>query len=286
MLIRRLKNYALLMRLDKPIGILLLLWPTLWALWIASVGVPPLRYLGVFVLGAILTRSAGCIINDIADRNFDGHVQRTRQRPLAAGHVSLHEALLLFIVLCLLAGSLLFFLNLLAVKVAIAALLCTVIYPFTKRYTHFPQIMLGITFYLGVPMAFAAVGKQISALAWLLYATAIIWAICYDTMYAMVDREDDIQIGLKSTAILFARADRLIIAVLQVVFLSLLLSIGCLLHLSSYYFIAVGVAALLSAYQQYLLKDREPHACFKAFLNNNWLGLVIFIGIVLALRKL
>lgn len=280
-LTNRLYQYVLLMRLHRPIGIYLLLWPTLWAVWIASAGQPNWLITIVFILGVILMRSAGCVINDYADRNIDTHVQRTKQRPIASGDVSTKEALILFIILCLIAFGLVLLLNPLTIQLSFVALLLAAIYPFMKRYTHLPQVFLGAAFGWAIPMAFAAELNTIPMIAWWLFITNVLWVIVYDTMYAMVDREDDLKIGVKSTAILFGQADKLIIASLQIVVLSLLVGLGLKLAFNWAYYLGLTAATLLAFYQQWLIKDREPSLCFKAFLNNHWFGLVIFIGIVL-----
>ncbi|MFN2308277.1 MAG: 4-hydroxybenzoate octaprenyltransferase [Gammaproteobacteria bacterium] len=277
----RLREYLRLMRLDKPIGILLLLWPTLWALWIAAGGLPELPILGVFVLGVVLMRSAGCVINDYADRRFDAHVARTRERPLAAGRVSPRAALGLFAALCLGAFALVLTLNRLTVALAFGALLLAVVYPFAKRYTHLPQLVLGAAFGWAIPMAFAAVQGEVPRLAWLLFTVNILWSTAYDTFYAMVDREDDLKIGVKSTAILFGDADRLVIGALQLLTLGGLLLVGGLAGLGLYYYLGLLVAAGLALYQQYLARGRDPAGCFAAFLNNNAFGAAVFAGIFL-----
>jgi len=257
----RLRDFASLMRLDKPIGIFLLLWPTLWALLIASNGQPDLKIVLIFVAGVILMRSAGCVINDYADRDFDRHVSRTQNRPLATGRVSTGEAKLLFAVLCLLAFVLVLQLNLLTIGLSVIGALLAAIYPFMKRVTHLPQVFLGIAFGWSVPMA-------------------LLWATAYDTMYAMVDREDDRVLGLKSTALLFGESDRQIIGIIQVMLLVCLLMIGHQAELGMIYYLSVLLAAGLLAWQQYLIRFREREACFQAFLNNNWFGAVIFLGIL------
>jgi len=276
----RLRQYALLMRLHKPIGIFLLLWPTLWALWIAGEGRPDPLVLVVFVLGTALMRSAGCVINDYADRDFDRHVARTRERPITAGRVGSREALLLFVVLALAAFALVLLLNWLTVMLSFAAAALAAIYPFTKRYTHLPQVVLGVAFAWAVPMAFAAQTGEVGRLAWLLFLAPVLWAVAYDTMYAMVDREDDLKIGIKSTAILFGDLDRLIIGLIQFTLLLDLWLVGRQAELGLFYLLGLAVAAGLSVYQQWLIRRREPQACFRAFLNNNWLGLAVFLGIV------
>jgi 4-hydroxybenzoate polyprenyltransferase len=277
----RVYQYFLLMRLDRPIGIFLLLWPALWALCIAGEGKPDLHVVLVFLLGVFLMRSAGCVINDYADRDYDPHVRRTRNRPLAAGHVSPGEALTLFSVLCLIAFILVLTLNALTVMLSFAGALLAAIYPFMKRYTYLPQIFLGIAFGWAVPMAFAAQTGTIPHVAWLLFIATVLWATAYDTMYAMVDRPDDLRIGVKSTAILFGDADRVIIAMIQLMVFAVLFIIGKQLAMGVYYYLALVIAAILAVYQQYLIKERDASRCFKAFLNNNWFGAVIFVGIVL-----
>jgi 4-hydroxybenzoate polyprenyltransferase len=277
----RLRDYIELMRLNKPIGTLLLLWPTLWALWIAGEGRPDSYVLVIFVLGVVLMRSAGCVINDYADRNFDRHVSRTRDRPLTAGRVSPRMALTLFTVLCLLAFGLVLLLNRLTVLLSFGGVALAVIYPFMKRVTHLPQVFLGAAFGWAVPMAFAAQTGSLPPIAWLIFTTTVLWATAYDTLYAMVDRQDDLALGLKSTAILFGDSDRTIIGLLQLMVLVCLVMIGHQAGLGLIYAAAVALAALLVVYQQYLIRYRERDACFQAFLNNNWFGMVVFLGIVL-----
>ena len=277
----RLRDYALLVRLDRPIGILLLLWPTLWALWIAGAGRPDTRVLLIFVIGVVLMRSAGCAINDYADRNIDGQVERTKGRPLAIGLITPKEALGVFTVLCLLAFCLVMFLNTTTILMSFVAVALAAIYPFMKRYTHLPQLVLGAAFGWAVPMAFTALTGTVSPIAWLLFTATVIWALIYDTQYAMVDRDDDIRIGVKSTAILFGDMDRVIIGVLQVTLLGILLLVGLNAELGTYYYLGLGVAVVLSAYQQYLIRDRDAKGCFAAFLNNNYFGMVVFAGLVL-----
>ncbi len=282
---RRLYQYALLMRLNRPIGILLLLWPTLWALWIAGDGKPDVLVTLVFVAGVVLMRSAGCVINDYADRNIDPHVQRTAERPLAAGRVSPREALILFALLGLVAFGLVLLLNRLTIVLSVVAVLLAVSYPFAKRYTHLAQVHLGAAFGWAVPMAFAAQTNSLPAVAWLLFFITVLWATVYDTMYAMVDRADDLRIGVKSTAVLFAAKDKMIIGLLQIVLLLLLVVVGRQLCLNVYYYLALAAAFGLALFQQYLIKDRVTAQCFRAFLNNNWFGAVIFIGILAGLPK-
>ncbi|MCU7875245.1 MAG: 4-hydroxybenzoate octaprenyltransferase [Candidatus Thiodiazotropha sp. (ex Lucinoma borealis)] len=269
------------MRLHRPIGILLLLWPTLWALWIAGDGLPPWGIVLVFIAGVAIMRSAGCAINDYADREFDGHVARTQTRPIAAGLVSPSEAVVVFLVLTLLAACLLIFLNWPTRIMSLVALLLAAIYPFMKRFTHLPQIMLGAAFGWAVPMAFMALNESIPLVAWLMFISAVIWALIYDTQYAMVDREDDLKIGVKSSAILFGRYDNLIVGLLQVFMIGLLLIVGALSARGGLYYMGVMLGAVLFAYQQWLSRERESQACFEAFLNNNIFGMVIFISLML-----
>jgi len=269
------------MRLDRPIGILLLLWPTLWGLWLAADGMPSISILIIFILGVVLTRSAGCVVNDLADRKFDGHVERTRNRPLVTGDVSVRGGIVLFIILCLIAFSLTFFLNTLTIGLAILGALLFAIYPFLKRYTYLPQLFFGFTFAWPIPMAFAAVRGHVPLAIWPLCLAAYLWPIAYDTIYAMVDRKDDLRIGVKSTAILFGSADRLIISALQIMVLAFLVIAGQHFTLGTWYHLALLIAAGLFLYQQYLIKDREPGQCFKAFVNNHWLGMGLFLGILL-----
>ena len=273
--------FALLTRFDKPIGTFLLLWPTLWALWIAGTGKPDIYVSVVFVLGVILMRAAGCIINDYADRNIDGQVARTQHRPLATGKVSEKEALSVFTGLCLMAFCLVLTLNWLTIGLSFVGVVLAILYPFMKRHTYMPQAFLGLAFGWSVPMAFAAQTDSLPDVTWLLLTATVLWATAYDTMYAMVDREDDLQIGVKSTAILFGEADKLIIGAIQATFILTMMIIGGKLELGMFYYIGLSIATALLAYQQYLIRDREPDQCFKAFLNNNWVGLAIFTGITL-----
>jgi 4-hydroxybenzoate polyprenyltransferase len=273
------KQYYLLMRMDKPIGTLLLLWPSLWSLWIAAKGIPDPLILLVFCLGVFIMRSAGCVINDFADRKVDNQVQRTQHRPLTSGKVTSQEALSLFFYLILIALVLVLLLNLLTILLSLVALVLAVIYPFMKRFTHYPQVVLGMAFSWSIPMAFAAITEQIDPIAWWLYILTITWIIAYDTMYAMVDREDDLKVGIKSTAIIFARADKLIILSLQLITLIGLSIVGSQLAMGLFYYLGLIAASGFALYQQWLIKDREPAKCFQAFLNNNWFGMSIFIGI-------
>lgn len=282
--LERLRRYALLARLHRPIGILLLLWPTLWALWIAGEGRPPWRVVLVFMLGVALMRSAGCAINDFADRNFDGHVARTNQRPIPLGLVKPAEALGVFAVLSLLAFGLVLSLNQKTILMSVAGLALAMVYPFTKRYTQLPQAVLGLAFGWAVPMAFMATLEALPLTAWLMFVATLIWAMVYDTEYAMVDREDDIKIGVKSTAILFGRFDRLAVGLFQLSFLGLMLAVGWLAERGVSYYLSLGLAALMFLRQQYLIRHREPSACFRAFLDNNPVGMLIFIGLLLDYR--
>lgn len=273
--------YARLVRLDKPIGILLLLWPTLIALWIAAEGWPEPLVLFVFVMGVILMRSAGCAINDYADRHIDSKVARTRQRPLAAGQISEKETLLIFSILSLSAFGLVLLMNELTVWMSLGGIALAASYPFMKRYHYLPQVHLGAAFGWAAPMAYTAQANEITAITWLIFLATILWATAYDTMYAMVDYDDDIRIGVKSTAILFGNQDRLIIGVIQVLLILNLLLIGHRAELSGFYYLGVAAASVFAIYQQYLIKDRKPELCFKAFLNNNWFGLALFVGVFL-----
>jgi len=277
----KIQAFLQLIRFDKPIGTLLLLWPTLWALWIAAGGVPDYGVLLIFVVGTFLTRSAGCIINDLADRHMDGAVARTLARPLVTGAVTEKDAIRLFTVLMLLAFCLVLFTNRLTVFLSVGAVILASAYPFMKRYTHLPQIVLGAAFSWGIPMAFAAQLGQLPPALWLLYLGNLLWTVAYDTKYAMVDREDDIKIGIKSSAILFGQHDRLVVGVLQLLSLLCLYLTGQAFGLGFYYHASLLVAASLFAYHHYLIRNRQPEACFKAFLHNNWVGMAIFAGIAL-----
>jgi 4-hydroxybenzoate polyprenyltransferase len=273
--------YTQLTRLDKPIGILLLLWPTLIALWIAAKGWPDPLVLFVFVTGVILMRSAGCAINDYADRDIDNKVKRTRQRPLTSGKITGKEALLVFAVLSLTAFGLVLLMNELTIWMSLGGVLLAASYPFMKRYHYLPQVHLGAAFGWAAPMAYTAQANELNATAWLIFLATILWATAYDTMYAMVDYDDDIKIGVKSTAILFGNQDRLIIGIIQLLLILNLILIGHRAQLSGFYYLGVSAAAVFAAYQQYLIKDREREPCFQAFLNNNWFGMVLFIGVFL-----
>ena len=271
--------YAQLIRLDKPVGILLLLWPTLIALWLAAKGWPDPFVLFVFVMGVILMRSAGCAINDYADREIDKKVKRTNQRPLAAGKVTETEALIVFASLSLMAFILVLFMNQLTIWLSLVGIILAVSYPFMKRYHYLPQVHLGAAFGWSVPMAYAAQANEVTAVAWLIFIATVLWATIYDTMYAMVDYDDDIKIGVKSTAILFGNQDKLIIGALQVLLILNLLLIGQRAELGLFYYIGVGIASLLAIYQQLLIHDRDRELCFRAFLNNNWFGFALFAGV-------
>jgi 4-hydroxybenzoate polyprenyltransferase len=277
----QLKQYALLIRLNKPIGILLLLWPTLIALWLAAEGWPDINVLLVFVVGVFLMRSAGCAINDFADREIDSKVKRTKDRPLASGTMSAAEALIIFASLSIMAFMLVLLMNGLTITMSFIGLLLAASYPFMKRYHYLPQIHLGAAFGWAVPMAFAAQANELAPVAWLLFFATVLWATAYDTMYAMVDREDDILIGAKSTAILFEDADTLIIGIIQAILIICLVMIGVKAELGGLYFLSVAIATGFAAWQQFLIKDREPSKCFEAFLNNNWFGLILFAGVFL-----
>ena len=273
--------YLQLARIDKPIGTLLLLWPTLWALWLAAGGLPNLWVLTVFVVGVFLMRSAGCVINDYADRNFDGHVKRTSGRPLPTGKVDPREALALFFVLSLISFGLVLTLNPLTIAMSFVGLLLAVGYPFMKRFIPIPQLVLGMAFSWSIPMAYAAQANALPAVAWLVFVANLLWTVAYDTQYAMVDRDDDLKLGLKSSAILFGRHDKRIIGVLQLATLLILLLVGQLMALGSSYYWGLLGAAVLFVYQQRLIRERQREACFQAFLNNNYVGALVFAGLVL-----
>jgi len=273
--------YLALIRFDRPIGTYLLLWPTLWALWIAAEGTPDFKLLVIFSLGTFLMRSAGCAINDYADRHIDGQVKRTSNRPIVTGKISPRSALLFAAVLCILAFLLVLFTNQKTVLLSFAAAALAACYPFMKRYTHLPQIVLGAAFAWSIPMAFAAQQNAMPALLWLIYLAVLLWTTAYDTFYAMVDRDDDIIIGVKSTAILFGKQDRLITALLQLMMIVVMIMVGFQFSLGNWYFAGLAGAAVLFAYQQYLIRYRDRDDCLKAFLNNQWVGAIIFAGIFL-----
>jgi 4-hydroxybenzoate polyprenyltransferase len=272
--------YLQLMRLDKPIGSLLLLWPTLWAIWLT--GHPSTYITIIFVLGVFVMRSAGCVVNDYADRHFDAHVERTKNRPLARGALTEKNALWTLLVLLLIALCLLLNLNKLSWLIACFALLTALIYPFMKRYTHLPQVTLGIAFSWSIPMVYAATIEQFPLTCWILFLTNICWTIAYDTQYAMVDRNDDIKIGIKSTAILFGNYDKLIIGLLQIISVIGLLFIGLINQLSLMFYMALLLVIGLFIYQQWLIKNRDRNKCFSAFMNNNYVGFIIFLGLLFA----
>jgi 4-hydroxybenzoate polyprenyltransferase len=278
---QKLKQYGLLVRIDKPIGTLLLLWPTLISLWLAAGGWPDTKVLLVFVAGVFLMRSAGCAINDYADREIDSYVQRTKNRPLTSGKISEKEALAVFAALSLMAFLLVLLMNKLTIVLAFIGLVLVVSYPFMKRHHYLPQVHLGAAFGWAVPMAYTAQANELTPVTWLLFMSTVLWATAYDTMYAMVDREDDLKIGMKSTAILFDTADKLIIGIIQVLLIFCLIMIGNKAELGGFYFTGVFLATGFAVWQQYLIRKREPALCFQAFLNNNWFGLVLFVGVFL-----
>ena len=279
--IKQFQNYVELMRLDKPIGIWLLLWPTLWALWLAGEGNPDPGIFAVFMFGVVIMRSAGCVLNDLADRNIDPYVERTRMRPIASGAVAPLEALTLFVALALIAVGLAAMLNRPAQVLAVIGAGLTIVYPFIKRIISIPQFVLGAAFGWAVPMAFAAQTGETAQLAWLMFGTALIWAVIYDTFYAMVDRDDDLKVGTKSTAILFGDADLFVIGGLQLLMLVALVFIGDMAELGFWYYGSIVLAAMLMAWHQWLARDRQAAGCFRAFLHNQYIGMIIFIGIVL-----
>lgn len=279
--LHRLPDFIQLMRLDRPIGIYLLMWPTLWAVWIASDGQPSYKHLFIFISGVILTRSGGCIINDYADRDFDGKVKRTQFRPLATGRISSKEALTLGAVIALLSFVLVLFTNLTTILWSVGALAIACTYPFMKRYTHLPQVVLGAAFAWSVPMAFAAIREELPRETWMLYAATVFWTVAYDTYYAMVDRDDDVKIGVKSTAILFGRYDLTIIKMLQALTLVTLTLIGLDLKFSGWYYAGLIIAAALFGWEAWQARTRDRDACFRAFLHNHWVGAAIFAGLFL-----
>lgn len=270
-----------LIRFDKPIGVLLLLWPTVTALWIAAEGLPDLRLLVIFVLGTFLMRSAGCCVNDFADHRFDGQVARTKNRPLVSGQLTRQDALLCFLVLTACGFILVLFTNQQTILLSLGAVAVAFIYPFMKRYTNLPQVVLGVAYSWGILMAFTAQTGALPPVAYLLFVANVLWTVAYDTEYAMVDREDDLKLGIKSTAILFGNADRTMILILQILFVTCLLMAARQLQLGLFFVTGLTVAIGLMLYQQFLMRDREPQECFKAFLNNNWVGVAIFAGVVL-----
>ena len=273
--------YIKLMRLDKPVGILLLLWPTLWALWLSSDGIPSIKILFIFMLGVVIMRSAGCVINDFADRDIDGYVRRTNSRPIPNGEISPREAIFIFLFLSMLAFSLVAFTNTLTLKLSFIGVFLAAIYPFMKRYTNLPQIFLGAAFAWSIPMSFAAVTNKIDDGLWFLYLAVVIWAVTYDTFYAMADRADDLKIGIKSTAILFGEMDLRITACLQLLVLILLTMTGEYFQRGIWFFMSLVCVIALFIYQQYIIRNREAANCLSAFVNNNYVGLIIFIGLAL-----
>lgn len=274
--------YWQLMRMDKPIGTLLLLWPTLWALIIAGQGRPDPMVLIVFVLGVIFMRAAGCVINDFADRRVDGHVKRTQQRPLPSGRVSAKEAVGLFLILAVASFLLVLTMNPLTIQLSFVGLFLAFIYPFMKRYTHLPQLFLGLAFSWSIPMAWAAQANTLPMMAWFIFVINALWTIAYDTQYAMVDRDDDLKIGIKSTAILFGRRDKTIIGALQLTTLAMLIYVGVYYALGASYYWSLLVVGALFVFQQHLIRHRERDLCFRAFLNNNYVGLSVAIGLAIA----
>ncbi|MDP0590226.1 MAG: 4-hydroxybenzoate octaprenyltransferase [Candidatus Endonucleobacter bathymodioli] len=277
----RIKDFVSLARLNRPIGIYLLFWPTMWALWLAAGGMPKTHNFIVFSLGVILMRSAGCVINDYADRHFDGHVKRTADRPLPCGRISEKEALSFFVVLFTLAFILVLTTNLLTIGLAFAGLFLASFYPFAKRYTYLPQVVLGLAYSLSIPMAFAAENNQIITNVWLLFIANLLWTVAYDTQYAMVDREDDLKTGIKSTAILFGNLDNFMISLLQFSAVFSLAIMGVKMELGIIFYLSLLCASGLFITQQLMTNNREPDACFKAFLSNHWVGVIIFIGILM-----
>jgi 4-hydroxybenzoate polyprenyltransferase len=280
-LLQQLSNYGRLMRIDRPIGIWLLLWPTLWGLWISAQGNPDPWVFTVFVLGVLIMRSAGCVINDFADRKLDRQVRRTRERPLATGSVAPAEAIVLFVALTMIALGLVLTLDKLTQMLAIAAAALTIVYPFCKRFFAAPQLILGAAFAWGIPMAFAAQTGAVPRLAWLMWLVVLVWAVIYDTMYAMADRADDLRTGIRSTAILFGQADVFIIVILQLIMLLALLLVGEVAGLGMWYRLALLISALFMLYQYTLIRQRQPDLCIRAFLNNRHIGATIFAGIAL-----
>lgn len=278
--------YSRLMRIDKPIGSLLLLWPTFWALWLSGMQIPPLNVLVVFVLGVFFMRAAGCVVNDFADRKIDGHVKRTQSRPLPSGAVTSKEARLLFTGLVLISFCLVLTMNAMTIWLSFGGLALAWVYPFMKRYTHLPQVVLGAAFGWAIPMGWAAVSESVPLVCWLLFAANICWTVAYDTLYAMVDRDDDLKIGVKSTAILFGRFDKLIVGLLQLATLALMALTGWLLQLGGAFYWSLLLGGALFVHQQKLISTRDRDLCFQAFLNNNYVGLALFIGIALSTSPL
>lgn len=276
------RAYWQLMRMDKPIGTLLLLWPTFWALILAAEGMPDLKVLVVFILGVIFMRAAGCVINDFADRKVDGHVKRTAQRPLPSGRVTSKEAVALFLVLGISSFLLVLTMNTLTIQLSFAGMVLAFIYPFMKRFTHLPQLFLGLAFSWAIPMAWAAQSNELPMMVWFVFVVNALWTIAYDTLYAMVDRDDDLKIGIKSTAILFGRFDKMIVGALQLVTLAMLIYLGMWYELGASYYWSLLIAGALFVFQQHLIRHRERELCFRAFLNNNYVGMVISVGLLIA----
>ncbi|OJS99033.1 4-hydroxybenzoate octaprenyltransferase [Marinobacter nauticus] len=280
----RLADYAKLLRIDRPIGSLLLLWPTWWALWLAAGGMPSLANIVIFTLGVFFMRAAGCAINDFADRDWDRHVKRTKDRPLTTGRIRAWEAVALFAGLCLVSFLMVvLFTNSLTLYLSFGGALLAFIYPFMKRYTHLPQLFLGAAFSWAIPMAWAAEANELSQLTWLLFTANVLWTVAYDTLYAMVDRDDDVKVGIKSTAILFGEADRVIIGALQAMVIVILIMVGNQAELGTFYYLGITAMASLFVYHQYLARERSRDGCFRAFLNNNWAGFAVFAGLALDL---
>ncbi|MEO9750295.1 MAG: 4-hydroxybenzoate octaprenyltransferase, partial [Marinobacter sp.] len=278
----RLADYARLLRVDRPIGSLLLLWPTYWALWLAADGFPSIGNFIVFTLGVFMMRAAGCAINDFADRKVDRHVKRTKDRPLTSGRIEAWEAVALFAGFCVTAFLMVvLFTNTLTLYLSFGGVVLAFIYPFMKRYTHLPQLFLGAAFSWAIPMAWAAEAGEVTKLAWLLFTANVLWTVAYDTLYAMVDRDDDIRIGIKSTAILFGEADRAVIAILQALVVLILILVGQQAELGVFYYLGLVAMACLFIFQQHLARFRERDGCFKAFLNNNWAGFAVFTGLLI-----
>jgi 4-hydroxybenzoate polyprenyltransferase len=277
----KIRPFVELTRLNKPVGIYLLLWPTLWALWVAAQGIPDLSLIIIFTLGVILMRSAGCVINDYADRKVDGHVKRTINRPLVTGAVTNKQAIIVFFSLLTAAFVLVLFTNTLTIQLSFAGAVLAAIYPYMKRHTHLPQIFLGAAFSWAIPMAFAAQADELPKYIWLIYIANLSWTVAYDTMYAMVDRDDDIKIGVKSTAILFADADKVMIAVMQGIAIFCLFLLGSELSLNVFYYLGLLVAVGLMAYQQWLIRARDKAGCFAGFINSHWVGVAVWLGLIL-----
>lgn len=276
------KAYWQLMRMDRPIGSLLLLWPTIWALILSAQGIPDIKVLIVFILGVFMMRSAGCVINDFADRNVDGHVKRTSQRPLPSGRVTAAEAVILFFALSIASFLLVLTMNPLTVQLSFMGPVLAFIYPFMKRFTHLPQLFLGLAFSWSIPMAWAAQANELPLIAWFVFAINVVWTIAYDTQYAMVDRDDDLVVGIKSTAILFGRYDKMIIGGLQLLTIVMMIMLGHYYQLTASYYWGLLVAGGLFVYQQHLIRHRERQPCFQAFLNNNYVGMVVAMGLLIS----